>query len=69
MDLEKYIAIVEDWPSKGISFKDITPLMADGAAFKYATEQIVEYAKKNKLTLSSVRKLADSSLVARLLML
>lgn len=69
MDLEKYIAIVEDWPSKGISFKDITPLMADGAAFKYATEQIVEYAKKNKLILSSVRKLADSSLVARLLML
>lgn len=49
MDLEKYIAIVEDWPSKGISFKDITPLMADGAAFKYATEQIVEYAKKKQI--------------------
>ncbi len=49
MDLEKYIAIVADWPSKGISFKDITPLMADGAAFKYATEQIVEYAKKKQI--------------------
>jgi adenine phosphoribosyltransferase len=49
MDLEKYIAIVEDWPSKGISFKDITPLMADGAAFKYATEQIVEYAKEKQI--------------------
>ncbi|CEE02143.1 Adenine phosphoribosyltransferase [Caldibacillus thermoamylovorans] len=49
MDLEKYIAIVEDWPSKGISFKDITPLMADGAAFKYATDQIVEYAKEKQI--------------------
>ena len=41
MDLEKYIAIVEDYPSKGISFKDITPLMADGEAFRYATERIL----------------------------
>jgi adenine phosphoribosyltransferase len=49
MDLEKYIAIVEDWPSKGISFKDITPLMADGDAFKYATDQIVEYAKEKQI--------------------
>lgn len=49
MDLEKYIAIVENWPSEGISFKDITPLMADGEAFKYATDQIVEYAKEKQI--------------------
>ena len=41
MDLEKYIAIVEDYPSKGISFKDITNLMEDGEEFRYVTVQIV----------------------------
>lgn len=49
MDLREHIAIVEDWPSEGISFKDITPLMADGNAFKYATEQIVEFAKEKEI--------------------
>ena len=49
MDLEKYIAIVEDYPSNGISFKDITPLMADGEAFRYATDQIVEFAKEKEI--------------------
>lgn len=45
MDLKKYITIVEDWPKPGIHFKDITSLMDDGTAYKYATDQIVEYAK------------------------
>ncbi len=49
MDLKEHIAIVEDWPTPGISFKDITPLMANGDAFKYATDQIVEYAKEKKI--------------------
>ncbi len=45
MDLKDYIAIVDDFPKAGIKFKDITPLMNDGKAFKYATDQIVEYAR------------------------
>lgn len=45
MDLKKYITIVEDWPKPGIRFKDITSLMDDGNAYKYATDQIVKYAK------------------------
>ncbi|MED3662652.1 adenine phosphoribosyltransferase [Ureibacillus sp. FSL K6-8385] len=45
MDLKQYIAIVEDFPKEGISFKDITPLMDNGSAFKYAVDQIVEFAK------------------------
>lgn len=49
MNLEKYISIVEDWPKKGISFKDITTLMADGEAYKYATDKIVEYAKEKEV--------------------
>ncbi|MFC5542187.1 MAG: adenine phosphoribosyltransferase [Bacilli bacterium] len=46
MDLKEYIAIVEDFPKEGISFKDITPLMDNGAAFKYAVDKIVEFAKE-----------------------
>lgn len=45
MDLKQYVAIVEDFPKEGIRFKDITPLMHNGEAYKYATDQIVEYAK------------------------
>jgi adenine phosphoribosyltransferase len=51
MDLKKYIAVVPDWPQPGVQFKDITPLMDNGEAFKYATDQIVSYAKKKKVDL------------------
>ena len=46
MNYKDYIAIVEDFPIKGISFKDITPLLADGAAFKSVTNDIKAYAEK-----------------------
>lgn len=45
MDLRNYIATVEDYPKEGILFRDITPLMADGEAFRYATQEIVDYAR------------------------
>jgi len=51
MDLKKFIKIVEDYPKPGISFKDITPLMDNGEAFKYATEQIVHYAREKDVDL------------------
>jgi adenine phosphoribosyltransferase len=51
MDLKNYIAIVPDYPKEGIVFKDITPLMNDGAAYKYATDQIVEFAKERQIDL------------------
>ena len=46
MDLKNYIADVKDFPKEGILFKDITPLMADGEAFKYACEQITDFCKE-----------------------
>jgi adenine phosphoribosyltransferase len=49
MDLKQFIAIVPDYPKPGINFKDITPLMNDGEAYKYATDQIVEYAKDKQI--------------------
>ncbi|WP_239254061.1 adenine phosphoribosyltransferase [Listeria ilorinensis] len=45
-ELKKYVAIVNDYPKEGIVFKDITPLMNDGEAYKYATDQIVAYARE-----------------------
>lgn len=51
MDLKKYIARVDNYPTEGIIFRDITPLMADGKAFAYATQQIVDYAKKLEVDL------------------
>ncbi|WP_458412385.1 adenine phosphoribosyltransferase [Schinkia sp. CFF1] len=45
MNFKDYIALVPDWPKKGIQFKDITPLMDHGPAFKKAVDEIVEFAK------------------------
>lgn len=51
MDFKQHIAIVPDYPKEGIVFKDITPLMNDGKAYKAATDEIVAYAKKETLML------------------
>ena len=46
MDLKKYVAEIQDFPIEGILFRDITPLMQDGDAFKEACNQIIEFAKE-----------------------
>lgn len=51
MDLKKYVATVENYPKEGILFRDITPLMNDGEAFKYATDRIMEFAKEYNVDL------------------
>ncbi|KMJ60265.1 adenine phosphoribosyltransferase [Bacillus sp. LL01] len=51
MDLKKFITIVPDWPKPGIQFKDITTLMDNGDAYRYATDQIVEYARDKEVDL------------------
>lgn len=49
MDYKEHIAIVQDWPKEGVQFKDITPLMDNGPAFKAAVDEIVEYAKEKDI--------------------
>lgn len=46
MNLKDYIADIENFPIDGILFRDITPLMANGAAFKEATDQMINFADK-----------------------
>ena len=45
MDLKKYIANVPDFQMEGILFRDITPLLADGEAFKETINQLSNFAK------------------------
>lgn len=40
--LEPFIRDIPDFPKPGIIFKDITPLLADGKAFKYCTAALAK---------------------------
>lgn len=42
IDFEKYIADIPDYPKPGVVFKDITPLLADAAAFSAAIDAMSE---------------------------
>ena len=46
MDYEKYINVVEDFPKKGISFKDISPLLKNPKAFKACIDEMAAIAEK-----------------------
>lgn len=45
MDFKQYIANINDFPQDGILFRDITPLMANGAAFHEACGKLLDFAK------------------------
>lgn len=45
MNLKNHIAEIMDFPKPGISFKDITPILQDPAAFKFVISEITKYAK------------------------
>ncbi|MBM7605787.1 adenine phosphoribosyltransferase [Metabacillus litoralis] len=51
MDLKQFVTVVPDYPKPGIQFKDITTLMDNGDAYRYATDQIVEYAREKQIDL------------------
>lgn len=49
MNLKDYVASIPDYPKPGVIFRDISPLMADGTAYREATKQIVDYAKEKAI--------------------
>ena len=49
MELKDKIRIIEDFPKKGISFKDVTTLAQDGEAFQYTINTIAEYLKDKNI--------------------
>jgi len=50
MDLKSYIRPVKDFPKPGILFWDITPLLGDPAAFRYAIDAMAEQLGGNGAT-------------------
>ena len=49
MNLKEYVRSIEDYPKKGILFRDITTLIKNEKAFAESIDQIVERTKKYKI--------------------
>ncbi|WP_462420627.1 adenine phosphoribosyltransferase [Salinicoccus sp. Marseille-QA3877] len=49
MNLKDYVSEVPNWPKDGVSFKDITTIMDSGDAYRYATDQIVDFAREKEV--------------------
>ena len=55
MDLKQYIRDIPDFPTPGILFRDITPLLQDPAAFKYVVDSFSErYARRSIDTIVAI---------------
>ena len=50
MNLREFIKDVPNFPKEGILFKDITPLMENGEAYRYANILFTEYAREKGAT-------------------
>ncbi|MGM0620074.1 MAG: adenine phosphoribosyltransferase [Bacteroidota bacterium] len=50
MDLKSKIREIPDFPTKGISFKDITTLLKDKQAFRFVTDEIVTEFKGKQIS-------------------
>ena len=49
MNLKDYIRSIQDYPKKGILFRDITTLIKDADAFEECINQIIERSKNYKI--------------------
>ena len=70
MDLKKHIRSIQDYPKKGIRFRDITTLIKNAEAFSECIDRIVEKSKKfkfNKLAAIESRGFVFASAVSYIL--
>lgn len=49
MELKNYIRNIQDYPKAGILFRDITTLLQNKDAFKYAIDQMAEQVESEKI--------------------
>lgn len=49
MNLQDYIEEVPDFPKKGVSFKDITPLLEDPEAFAFTASKLLAFTEGLKI--------------------
>lgn len=49
IDIKRYIRDVPDFPTKGILFRDITPLLKEPKAFSYTISELANHYKKQKV--------------------
>ena len=69
MDLKEYIRSIQDYPKKGILFRDITTLIKNPQAFNYTIDRIIEISKKiefNKVSAIESRGFIFASTVSYL---
>ena len=70
MDLKKYIRSIQDYPKKGVLFRDITTLIKNEEAFSECIDQIIKRSKKfkfNKLAAIEARGFVFASAVSYVL--
>ena len=70
MELKEHIRSIQDYPKKGILFRDITTLIKNEKAFCECIDQIVERSKKfqfNKLAAIEARGFVFASAISYLL--
>ena len=48
MDLRQKVREVPDWPQPGVSFKDVTPLLADPEALAYTLATLAEWGAEKR---------------------
>ena len=51
MDLKQTVMVIENFPKEGISFKDITTLLQNGEALKFAIDEIIADLKDKDVDL------------------
>lgn len=50
LDLKKYIRTIPDFPKPGIRFRDITPLLANPAAFRNVVQRLADHFRDSNIT-------------------
>ncbi|WP_028042223.1 adenine phosphoribosyltransferase [Candidatus Stoquefichus massiliensis] len=49
MDLKKYIEDIPNFPEPGVLFRDVTPLLADQAAYKESIRLLADFAREKNV--------------------